>query len=126
MNGKEYISKYLENNNGAILTETGLVYHCISQGNGVQPNVENTVEVHYHGTLIDGTVVDTSVTRRKTILFPLGNVIKGWQVGLTMMKVGGKSIFIIPSELAYGDVGNADVIPPGSTLKFVVELFHVS
>lgn len=126
MNGKEYISKYLENNNGAILTEMGLVYHCISQGNGVQPNVENTVEVHYHGTLIDGTVVDTSVTRRKTILFPLGNVIKGWQVGLTMMKVGGKSIFIIPSELAYGDVGNADVIPPGSTLKFVVELFHVS
>merc|ERR1712157_228125 len=102
------------------------VYHCISQGNGISPNAENNVEVHYHGTLIDGTVVDSSLKHRKTIVFPLGNVIKGWKEGLTMMKVGGKAIFIIPSELAYGDIGNGDMIPPGSTLKFVVELFNVS
>ncbi len=77
-------------------------------------------------TLIDGTVFDSSVERGQTISFPLGGVIKGWQEGLQLMKEGGKATLVIPSELAYGDAGSGDVIPPGATLKFEVELFKVN
>lgn len=80
---------------------------------------------HPAQTLIDGTVFDSSVERGQTISFPLGGVIKGWQEGLQMMKEGGKATLVIPSDLAYGDAGSGDVIPPGATLKFEVELFKV-
>jgi FKBP-type peptidyl-prolyl cis-trans isomerase len=83
------------------------------------------VEVHYHGQLIDGTVFDSSVQRGQTISFPLSNVVKGWQEGVAMMKVGGKCTLVVPSDLAYGDAGSGDTIPPGATLKFEVELFKV-
>ena len=88
--------------------------------------MDSTVEVHYHGTLTDGTVFDSSVDRGQTISFPLGGVIKGWQEGLQLMKEGGKATLICPPDLAYGEAGSGDVIPPGATLQFEVELFKVN
>ena len=94
-------------------------------GTGASPTIDSTVEVHYHGQLTDGTVFDSSVQRGQTISFPLGNVIKGWQEGLQLMKEGGKATLVIPSDLAYGEGGSGETIPPGATLKFEVELFKV-
>jgi len=123
--GEEFIANFLECNEEAVKTESGMVYCPMVEGEGAQPTGSNTVEVHYHGTLTDGTVFDSSVDRGQTIKFPLGGVIKGWQEGLAMMKEGGKATLIIPSELGYGDAGTGDVIGPGATLKFEVELFKV-
>lgn len=123
--GEDFIAGFLDCNDEAIKTESGLVYYSMKEGEGKQPTASNSVEVHYHGTLVDGTVFDSSVDRGQTITFPLGGVIKGWQEGLAMMKEGGKATLIIPSDLAYGDAGSGDVIPPGATLKFEVELFKV-
>ena len=78
------------------------------------------------GTLTDGTVFDSSVERGQTISFPLGGVIKAWQEGLQLMKEGGKATLLCPSDIAYGDAGSGEVIPPGATLKFEVELFKVN
>ncbi len=125
-NGEEFVENFLDCNPEAIKTESGLVYYSMKEGDGKQPTLANTVEVHYHGTLIDGTVFDSSVDRGQTISFPLSNVIKGWQEGLAMMKEGGKATLVIPSDLAYGDNGSGDVIPPGCTLKFEVELYKVA
>lgn len=124
--GEEFIEGFLDCNDDAVKTDSGLVYYSMTEGEGKQPEVSNTVEVHYHGTLVDGTVFDSSVDRGQTISFPLGGVIKGWQEGLAMMKEGGKATLIIPSDLAYGDAGSGDTIPPGATLKFEVELFKVN
>jgi FKBP-type peptidyl-prolyl cis-trans isomerase len=124
--GDEFLANFLEHNEEAIKTESGMVYYPMTEGEGAQPSVSDTVEVHYHGTLVDGTVFDSSVDRGQTISFPLGNVIKGWQEGLAMMKEGGKATLIIPADLAYGDNGSGDVIPPSATLKFEVELFKVN
>lgn len=124
--GADYITNFLDCNEEAIQTESGLVYYPITEGSGKQPTVQSTVEVHYHGTLTDGTVFDSSVQRGQTISFPLSNVIKGWQEGLAMMKEGGKATLVIPSNLAYGDNGSGDTILPGATLVFEVELFKVS
>lgn len=124
--GEDFITNFLDCNEEAIKTESGLVYYEMTEGEGAQPTLSNTVEVHYHGTLMDGTVFDSSVDRGQTISFPLGGVIKGWQEGLAMMKEGGKATLVIPSDLAYGDAGSGEVIPPGATLKFEVELFKVS
>lgn len=123
--GEEFVQNFLDCNDDAIKTDSGLVYCSMKEGDGAQPTVANTVEVHYHGTLIDGTVFDSSVDRGQTISFPLGQVIKGWQEGLAMMKEGGKATLVIPSDLAYGEGGSGDTIPPGATLKFEVELFKV-
>lgn len=82
--------------------------------------------VHYTGTLVDGTVFDSSVARGEPITFPLGNVIKGWQEGVALMRVGSKAELIIPSNLAYGDDGAGGSIPGGATLKFEVELIKVN
>jgi FKBP-type peptidyl-prolyl cis-trans isomerase len=124
--GEDFIANFLDCNEEAVKTGSGLVYYDMKTGEGKSPNLSNTVEVHYHGTLTDGTVFDSSVDRGQTISFPLGGVIKGWQEGLSMMKEGGKATLVIPSHLAYGDAGSGDTIPPGATLKFEVELFNVS
>lgn len=124
--GADFVANFLDCNDEAIQTESGLVYCPIKEGSGKQPSVQNTVEVHYHGTLIDGTVFDSSVQRGQTISFPLSNVIRGWQEGLAMMKEGGKATLVIPSNLAYGDNGSGDAILPGATLVFEVELFKVN
>lgn len=123
--GEEFMQNFLDCNDDAIKTESGLVYCPMKEGEGAQPTKENTVEVHYHGTLIDGTVFDSSVDRGQTLSFPLGQVIAGWTEGLAMMKEGGKATLVIPAELGYGEAGSGDVIPPGATLKFEVELFKV-
>jgi FKBP-type peptidyl-prolyl cis-trans isomerase len=123
--GEEFIANFLDCNDEAVKTESGLVFYSMKEGEGKSPALSDTVEVHYHGTLTDGTVFDSSVDRGQTISFPLGGVIKGWQEGLAMMKEGGKATLVIPSELAYGDAGSGDTIPPGATLKFEVELFKV-
>ena len=124
--GEDFVKNFLECNEEATKTDSGMVYYEMKEGDGAQPSLQSTVEVHYHGTLIDGTVFDSSVDRGQTISFPLGGVIKGWQEGLQLMKEGGKATLVIPSDLAYGDQGSGETIPPGSTLKFEVELFKVS
>lgn len=123
--GQEYITNFLDCNEDANQTESGLVYCAMKEGEGKQPTLKSTVEVHYHGTLTDGTVFDSSVDRGQTISFPLAGVIQGWQEGLQLMKEGGKATLVIPGDLAYGEAGSGDVIPPGATLKFEVELFKV-
>tara|TARA_B100000700_G_scaffold38872_3_gene38870 strand:- start:716 stop:1588 length:873 start_codon:yes stop_codon:yes gene_type:complete len=107
-----------------ITTASGLKYEIMTMGNGEKPNATDKVEVHYHGTLEDGTVFDSSVDRGQTITFPLNRVIKGWTEGLQLMPVGSKFKFTIPPELGYGsrDLGT---IPPNSTLIFEVELFNI-
>ena len=123
--GKKFIATYLAKNKNAKQTKSGLVYEVIKAGSGKSPKATDTVEVHYHGTLINGVVFDSSVQRKKTIEFPLNRVIKGWTEGLQLMKEGGKIKLIIPSELAYGDNGSPPKIPGGATLIFDVELFKV-
>eukprot|EP00985_Skeletonema_marinoi_P023663 scaffold15874_cov164-Skeletonema_marinoi.AAC.3 len=124
--GEEYIEGFLDCNDEAVKTDSGLVYYSMKEGDGASPEVADEVEVHYHGTLVDGTVFDSSVERGATIKFKLGQVIKGWQEGLAMMKEGGKATLVIPPGLAYGDAGSGGAVPPGATLKFEVELFKVN
>ena len=123
--GEDFVANFLDCNEEAKKTDSGLVYYEMKEGDGKSPSLESTVEVHYHGTLIDGTVFDSSVERGQTISFPLNGVIRGWQEGLQLMKEGGKATLVIPSDLAYGDAGSGEIIPPGATLKFEVELFKV-
>ncbi len=123
--GKAFIEKFVKDE-GATKTESGLAFKVLKEGTGKTPTAEDVVEVHYHGTLADGTVFDSSVERGKTISFPLNRVIRGWTEGLQTMKEGGKTKFVIPSELAYGDAGAPPKIPGGATLVFEVELFKVS
>ncbi len=117
--------KFLEQNGlqeGVITTASGLQYQKITAGRGTEhPTATSTVKVHYHGTLIDGTVFDSSVERGEPIEFGLNQVIKGWTEGLQLMVKGEKTRFFIPAELAYG-TSSAGVISPGSTLIFEVEL----
>ena len=107
------------------VTDSGLAYEVLKEGTGKMPTATETVEVHYHGTLIDGTVFDSSVDRGQTIEFPLNRVIPGWTEGLQLMKEGAKYRFFIPYNLAYGAQGSAPKIPPYSALVFDVELFKV-
>lgn len=122
--GSAFIDKFVKDEN-ATKTASGLAYKVIKEGTGATPTAEDTVEVHYHGTLTDGTVFDSSVERGKTISFPLNRVIKGWTEGLQTMKEGGKTKFVIPADLAYGENGAPPKIPGGATLVFEVELFKV-
>ncbi len=105
-------------------TKSGLIYEIIKLGEGEKPNATDKVEVHYHGTLEDGSVFDSSVDRNQTITFGLNQVIKGWTEGLQLMPVGSKFKFTIPPELGYGD-RDMGSIPPNSTLIFEVELFDI-
>lgn len=123
--GAAFIAKFVKDES-ATKTESGLAYKVIKEGTGASPAAEDVVEVHYHGTLTDGTVFDSSVERGKTISFPLNRVIKGWTEGLQTMKEGGKSKFVIPSDLAYGEAGAPPKIPGGATLIFEVELFKIT
>ena len=107
------------------VTDSGLQYEVLKEGEGASPTATETVEVHYHGTLIDGTVFDSSVERGQTIEFPLNRVIPGWTEGVQLMKEGAKYRFFIPFDLAYGPRGSAPKIPPYAALIFDVELFKV-
>lgn len=112
---------------GYTTTASGLKYKVVKEGTGAMPKAEDTVEVHYTGKLLDGTVFDSSVERGQTISFPLNGVIKGWTEGLQLMKEGAKYEFIIPSCLAYGEHGApGSPIGPNATLYFEVELFKVN
>ena len=124
--GKKFIAEYMKANPSAKQTKSGLVYEMIKEGTGKQPSASDTVEVHYHGTLTNGTVFDSSVKRNKKISFPLNRVIPGWTEGLQLVKEGGKIKLIIPSNLAYGNAGAPPTIPGGATLIFEVELFKVN
>lgn len=119
--------KFLEANKlkeGVITTESGLQYEVITMGKGKKPAATDRVKVHYHGTLIDGTVFDSSVDRGEPITFGLNQVIPGWTEGLQLMPVGSKFRFYIPQELGYG-AREAGSIPPYSTLIFEVELLGI-
>ena len=107
-------------------TASGLKYQVLKQGTGtVSPKPTDTVKVQYHGTLLNGTVFDSSVERGEPISFPLNAVIPGWTEGLQLMKVGDKFKFEIPPNLAYGPRSPSPKIPPNSTLVFEVELLGI-
>lgn len=109
---------------GAVQTASGLIFKELTAGTGASPKATDRVKVHYHGSLIDGTVFDSSVERGEPVTFALNEVVKGWTEGLQMMKVGGKAKLTIPPELAYGPGGRAG-IPANATLIFEVELLGI-
>lgn len=124
---KEQGEKFLEENKlreGVIVTESGLQYEVLKMGKGKKPAATDKVKVHYHGTLIDGTVFDSSVERGEPIVFGLNQVIAGWTEGVQLMPVGSKFKFYIPQNLGYGERA-AGSIPPYSTLIFEVELLGI-
>jgi len=119
---------FLEDNKqkeGVVTLPSGLQYKIITEGDGPMPKATDTVECHYKGTLVDGTVFDSSYRRGKPATFQVGGVIQGWIEALQMMKVGSRWELYIPPELAYGDRGAGSVIKPGSTLIFEVEMLGI-
>lgn len=123
--GQEFLAA---NKTKAGVTElpSGLQYEILTEGNGPKPTQYNTVTCHYHGTLIDGTVFDSSVKRGQPASFPLNMVIKGWTEGLQLMGTGSKWRFFIPPHLGYGDRQVGPTIGPNSTLIFDVELISIN
>jgi FKBP-type peptidyl-prolyl cis-trans isomerase len=109
---------------GVQVTESGLQYKVLRQGDGARPTADDVVEVHYRGTLLDGTEFDSSYSRNESISFELDRVIGGWTEGVQLMPVGSKYMFYIKPELAYG-TGGGGPIPPNSTLIFEVELLDI-
>ena len=121
--------KFLEENakkEGVKVTESGLQYQVIKEGEGAKPKATDTVKVHYKGTLVDGKEFDSSYKRGEPISFPLNGVIKGWTEGLQLMPTGSTYRFFIPSELGYGDRGAGADIPGGAALIFDVELIEIN
>ncbi|MFT4571437.1 MAG: FKBP-type peptidyl-prolyl cis-trans isomerase FkpA [Hyphomicrobiaceae bacterium] len=110
---------------GATKTESGLVYRVLTAGSGDSPAATDKVKVHYHGTLRDGTVFDSSVDRGQPATFPLNGVIKCWTEGVQLMKAGGKSKLTCPAAIAYGDRGSPPKIAGGAALVFEVELLEI-
>ena len=122
--GKAYMAE-MSGTEGVQTTESGLQYIVMEPGEGDSPVAADSVEVHYEGQLIDGTVFDSSFERGETVTFGLTQVIPGWTEGLQLMKPGGKFKFIIPPELGYGEGGAGQMIGPNATLRFDVELIAV-
>ncbi len=122
--GKEFLA-FNAKKAGVTVLESGLQYEVLTEGNGKTPTASDTVRVHYTGTLIDGTVFDSSVTRGQPAEFPVTGVIKGWVEALQLMPVGSKWRLAIPHDLAYGERGAGASIPPFSTLVFEVELLDI-
>ena len=114
-----------KNKEGIKTTESGLQYEVITEGTGAMPNADDTVVVHYTGSLLNGKVFDSSVERGEPATFPLNRVIPGWTEAIQLMKEGSKYKFYIPSELAYGERGAGQDIPGNSALIFEVELIEV-
>jgi FKBP-type peptidyl-prolyl cis-trans isomerase len=108
-----------------VMTESGLEYEVLTEGEGAHPGPTSRVKVHYTGTLADGTVFDSSRDRGQPAVFGLNQVIKGWTEGLQLMKPGAVYRFVIPPDLAYGESGAGKSIPGGSTLTFEVELISI-
>ncbi len=125
--GKEEGAKFLAANKdkpGVKVTESGLQYQVVRAGNGPKPAATDVVRVHYKGTLLDGTVFDSSYDRGQPAEFGLAQVIPGWSEGVALMPVGSKYTFWIPAELGYGEAGGGP-IPPNSMLTFEVELMEI-
>lgn len=125
---KEIGEAFLEENKtkeGVITTESGLQYKVEVEGTGERPTATDRVKVHYTGTLLDGTVFDSSMDRGEPAEFGVSKVIKGWTEGLQIMPVGSKYIFWIPSDLAYGKRGAGEDIRPNMVLKFEIELLEI-
>lgn len=121
-------AKFLAENakrEGVISTASGLQYEILTEGTGPKPGASDKVKTHYHGTLLDGTVFDSSVDRGEAISFPVNGVIQGWQEALQLMPVGSKWKLYVPYDLAYGERGAGGAIAPFSTLIFEVELIAI-
>jgi len=124
----EASTAFLEQNKareGVVVTDSGLQYEILTEGDGAKPGPEDTVEVHYKGTLIDGTEFDSSYKRGQTVTFGVGQVIPGWTEALQLMPVGSKWKLFIPPELGYGAGGAGQMIGPNATLVFEVELVSI-
>lgn len=121
--GDEYRAKFAKEE-GVTTTESGLMYKVLKKGDGEKPKATDTVQVHYKGTLIDGTKFDSSYDRKEPATFPLDRVISGWTEGVQLMSVGSKYEFVIPPQLAYGEQ-DTPTIPVNSTLVFEVELLKI-
>ena len=120
--------KFLEENSdkeGVVVLESGLQYKILEKGDGPSPTAADTVKCHYKGMTLDGEVFDSSYKRGEPASFPVNGVIKGWTEALQLMQVGSKWKLFIPSNLAYGDQGAGQMIEPGSTLIFEVELLDI-
>lgn len=111
---------------GVTQLPSGLLYEVITEGTGPKPTASDTVTTHYHGTLVDGTVFDSSVERGQPASFPVSGVIAGWTEALQLMNTGSKWRLVVPPELAYGDRGAGGQIKPGATLVFEVELLEIN
>lgn len=122
--GKEFLDKAAKEK-GAVKTASGMVYTSVSEGKGESPKATDIVKVNYRGTLIDGKEFDSSYKRGKPLEFKLSNVIGCWVEGVQKMKPGGKSKLVCPPNMAYGDSGAGEMILPGATLSFEVELLEI-
>lgn len=122
--GKEYLVANAKKD-GVITLDSGLQYKVLTSGEGTTPAIDSKVEVHYRGTLIDGTEFDSSYSRGTPASFPVNGVIPGWTEALQLMKEGDKWELVIPSRLAYAERGAPPVIPPNAALVFEVELLKV-
>lgn len=122
--GEKFLAENKKEDN-VVELPSGLQYEIITEGKGDIPNATDTVECHYHGTLIDGTVFDSSVQRGQPAVFGVTQVIKGWVEALQLMPVGSKWKLFVPSDMAYGEQGAGDLIQPNTTLIFEVELLGI-
>ncbi len=122
--GKEFLEAN-KTKEGVVTLPSGLQYQIITQGTGPKPGLKDTVTTHYHGTLINGKVFDSSIRRGQPASFPVNGVISGWTEALQLMPTGSRWKLFIPSELAYGERGAGADIGPGTTLIFEVELLSI-
>lgn len=122
--GRDFLTENAKKE-GVVTLESGLQFEILKEGSGDKPSATNQVECHYHGTLIDGTVFDSSVQRGEPAVFPVNGVIQGWVEALQLMPVGSKWRLFVPSDLAYGERGAGQQIGPHTTLIFEVELLAI-